>query len=87
MRLFQYKWKQIYVNQTNLEQNTNLAACALELSKACESEVLVQLMAFGVKWLPQRHSLNNSGPSPPGPKNLKQTKKKKKIYKHSPALQ
>lgn len=33
----------------------NLAACALELSKACEPEVLVQLIAFGVKGLPHRH--------------------------------
>lgn len=42
----------------------NLAACALELSKACEPEVLVQLIAFGVKGLPHRHVCRNSGPLP-----------------------
>lgn len=42
----------------------NLAACALELSKARESEVLVQLIAFGIKGLPYGHVGRNSGPSP-----------------------
>ena len=36
-------------------RGANLAACALELGEACEPEVLVQLIAFGVKGLPHRH--------------------------------
>lgn len=38
-----------------LVKRANLAACALKLSKACESEVLVQLIALGVKGLPHGH--------------------------------
>lgn len=42
----------------------NLAACALELSKACEPEVLVQLIALRVKGLPHGHVCRKSGSSP-----------------------
>lgn len=38
-----------------LKRRADLAACALELSEACEPEVLVQLIAFGVKGLPHGH--------------------------------
>lgn len=36
-------------------RRSNLAACALQLSKTSEPEVLVQLIAFRVKRLPHRH--------------------------------
>lgn len=38
-----------------LKRRANLAPRALELSKACEPEILVQLIAFRVKGLPHGH--------------------------------
>ncbi len=44
----------MHLRQT-LVRTAYLAACALELSEACEPEVLVQLITFRVKGLPHGH--------------------------------